>query len=300
MGNWGLGDWDDVRVFLAVVRHGSFTKAGEALAMRQSTVGRRVQGMEERLGAKLFDRYAGGMRPTPVARGVVRKAELMEDQALSLERQLIGTDIELRGEVRITGTEGIISYWLLPRFHPLLTRLPNVHLNLLVTPQILDLAAREADIALRFGEPSDPRLLIRKLGIVRFGFYASREYAKLYGLPKTLAEVADHCLLDNAGYHAADRTGIWKRFIQNHQHVPIRTSCTNPYIEAMRAALGIGVLPKFFHEALPDLIPLGIQSDFTMDLYLVTHEETRQSARIRAILDEIVTLAEADRRTLFS
>jgi len=256
--------------------------------------------MEERLGAKLFDRFANGMRPTPVARSVVRKAEAMEAQAMSLERQLIGADTEIQGDVRITGTEGIISYWLLPRFQPLLTRLPNVRLNLLVTPQVLDLAAREADIALRFGEPSDPRLLVRKLGLIRFAFYGSRHYAKLYGLPKTYDEVFDHCMIDNAGYHATDREGRWKSFIESHKHVPIRTSSTNPYIEAMRAALGIGALPKFFHEALPDLIPLGIDSDFTMELFLVTHEETRQSARIRAVLDEIVAQAERDRETLFS
>src|SRR6516164_7169721 len=102
-----LGDWDDVRFFLAVAKTGSFSAAATQLNTKQTTV-------ERRLGAKLFDRHRHGMEVTPAARGVMVQAESMLSNATSIERHLAGLDREMAGVVRIASTEGIAAHWLGP------------------------------------------------------------------------------------------------------------------------------------------------------------------------------------------
>jgi len=102
-----LGDWDDVRFFLAVAKTGSFSAAATQLNTKQTTVGRRIQALERRLGAKLFDRHRHGMEVTPAARGVLAQAESMMSNATAIERHLAGLDREMAGIVRIAATEGL-------------------------------------------------------------------------------------------------------------------------------------------------------------------------------------------------
>ena len=110
-----LGDWDDVRFFLAVAKTGSFSAAATQLNTKQTTVGRRIQALERRLGAKLFDRHRHGMEVTPAARGVLVQAESMMSNATAIERHLAGLDREMAGVVRIAATEGVAAQWLVPR-----------------------------------------------------------------------------------------------------------------------------------------------------------------------------------------
>ena len=110
-----LGDWDDVRFFLAVAKTGSFSAAATQLNTKQTTVGRRIQALERRLGAKLFDRHRHGMEVTPAARGVLVQAESMLSNATSIERHLAGLDREMAGVVRVAATEGLAATWLVPR-----------------------------------------------------------------------------------------------------------------------------------------------------------------------------------------
>ena len=110
-----LGDWDDVRFFLAVAKTGSFSAAATQLNTKQTTVGRRIQALERRLGAKLFDRHRHGMEVTPAARGVLLQAESMMSNAASIERHLAGLDREMSGIVRVAATEGIAAGWLVPQ-----------------------------------------------------------------------------------------------------------------------------------------------------------------------------------------
>src|SRR5207248_5194671 len=112
-----LGDWDDVRFFLAVAKTGSFSAAASQLSTKQTTVGRRIEALERRLGAKLFDRHRHGMEVTPAARGVLVQAESMLSNATSIERHLAGLDREMAGAVPSAPTEGIAAHRLVPRLN---------------------------------------------------------------------------------------------------------------------------------------------------------------------------------------
>lgn len=288
----GLGDWDDIRIFLAVLRSGSYSKAATVLGTRQSTVSRRIQSMEESLGVKLFDRYSHGMRPTPAARAIRHRAEVMEAEALSIERQLVGTDAEMEGVVRVTGTEFILTYWLVHHVRGFYDRHPRIRLELISSSDQLDLGAREADIALRFGQPTEPRLVARRIGSLEFGFFASRTYAWHHGLPGSVEEIRNHRILDYTGFHKADRGKLWARMVDKHDSVVLSASSAAIYLRAMELGLGIGMLPRFMGTTSASFIDLGLDFGYSMTLYLVTHEETNKSARIRAFstyLNEVIT-----------
>lgn len=104
---WGLHDWRDLQFFLAVARCGSFSGAGKKLQTNQSTVGRRIQRLEDKLGAKLFDRHNTGMRLTPAGAIMFGQTADMEASAFEIERKLTGADKELTGTVRISLSEGL-------------------------------------------------------------------------------------------------------------------------------------------------------------------------------------------------
>lgn len=296
----GLGDWDDVRVFLAVARDGSYSKAAETLGTQQSTVSRRVQALEQRLGVKLFDRYSHGMRPTPAARAVQRRAETMECEAQSIERQLIGTDVEMEGVVRVTGTEAILAFWLVRHIRGFYQQYPRIKLELISSNEQLDLGAREADVALRFGKPKEPRLVARSLGAVQMNLFASKAYARAHGLPRSVEEVRNHCILDHTGFHKSDSAETWTQFVAEHDAAILQTNSWVTYLQALELGLGIGILPRFIGTASSEYIDLDLDLRYSSDLYLVTHEETNKSARIRAFCAYLNEAAAEDKGRWFT
>src|SRR6185312_13057929 len=152
-------DWDKLKVFHAAAEAGSFTHAGEQLGLSQSAVSRQVSALEQELTVSLFHRHARG---------------------------LILTDSRERpnGDLRVTTTPGIGVHWLTPRLGEFADLYPEVHITLLTTDEELDLAMREADVAIRLRQPTQPDLIQRKLFSVHFHAYASPDYLKRFGTPR--------------------------------------------------------------------------------------------------------------------
>ena len=138
---------------------GSFSAAATQLNTKQTTVGRRIQALERRLGAKLFDRHRHGMEVTPAARGVLVQAESMLSNATSIERHLAGLDREMAGVVRVAATEGLAAHWLVPRLTELRRPHPDIVVQVIAGDQVLDLATRQADLAIRFFRPTSNQLV---------------------------------------------------------------------------------------------------------------------------------------------
>ena len=208
-----LGDWDDVRFFLAVAKTGSFSAAATQLNTKQTTVGRRIQALERRLGAKLFDRHRHGMEVTPAARGVLVQAESMMSNATSIERHLAGLDREMAGIVRIAATEGIAANWLVARLGQLRRTHPDIVVQVIASDQVLDLATRQADLAIRFFRPTSNQLVAARVGQVNFSIFAAPSYIERYGLPQKPRRPArtshrrPHHAAQPAGDEAVERDG---------------------------------------------------------------------------------------------
>lgn len=292
-----LRDWDDIRLFLAVARAGSFNRAAAGLRICQSTVSRRIEQLEAEIGAKLFDRVGKGVTPTPAAAGILDRAQAMEEAAAAIERRVAGFDFEMEGVVRIAATEGIGTYWLTPRLLSLQREYPRLVIEVLAGNELADLASREADIAIRLGKPSEPALVALRVGTMRFGLYCSRQYADLYGLPESPEDLLRHRLVDHLGYAGI---GEWRRLTTDHPGICYRTNTSTAYLEAVRAGYGIGLFPTYSGHIAPDLQPVPITIGMAAPIWLVSHEETREAIRVKRVLTFVRAAFEEDRGQWFS
>jgi DNA-binding transcriptional LysR family regulator len=145
--------WDDVRFFLAVARAGSLSGAGRAMGVGHVTVGRRITLLEKQLGVTLLNRTPDGFVTTSAGDAILRQCAAMESAAADLERIVGGSDALLAGSVRVTTTEGLAYQLVAPAIAALRETHPELRIDLLVGARSLDIARREADLAVRFARP---------------------------------------------------------------------------------------------------------------------------------------------------
>ena len=156
-------DLDKLRVFHAVARAGSFTHAGEQLALSQSAVSRQISSLEDDLRVPLFTRHARGLILTEQGEILYRTTLVVFQQLSGVEEALVDSREVPRGDLRVTATTGIGAYWLAPRLHKFIAGHPDVNVRLIIEDSELDLAQRQADIALRMRQPVQSDLIQRKV-----------------------------------------------------------------------------------------------------------------------------------------
>ena len=292
-----LRDWADMRLFLAVLDHGSLVGASEALGLTQPTIGRRLAAMEERFGTPLFVRAGRRMQLTDAGAGILESARRMEREMLAIELSLEAHSTDLCGEVSISATEGTGTEWLTPVLHDFHQLYPQIVIKVQIESRAVDLLHREADLALRLGRPTQPSLIARHLVDVGFGLYASPRYLEQRGTPATLEELRDH---DMVGLYLTQGRLVLERAFPTEERLPgnyvYLSNSPTAQLAAVAAGFGIGVISRRWASMRGGLVP--VIPDYTaarLELWLVSHEELRYSARIRAVSDFIAERLEADR-----
>ena len=185
-------DWDKLRIFHTAAESGSFTHAAEKLNMSQSAVSRQISALEEDLGLKLFIRHARGLVLTEVGEQLFRTAHRMHWELQQVETQMSESQEVPTGPLLVTTTVGIGSTWLSSRIHEFLILYPEIQIEIKLNDAELDLAMREADVAIRLHRPNQSEMIQRKLFTVHNHFYASKSYLEEYGEPQTVEELDKH------------------------------------------------------------------------------------------------------------
>lgn len=290
------GDWADVAVFLAVLDAGSLVGATEKLNMSQPTIGRHLAAMEKRMGTTLFARTGRRLMPTEVASRIEESARKMSREMLAIQRTVAGAAQGLHGQVTISANEGTGSEWLIPVLAKLKQKFPDIFIELKIEGRAADLVQREADIALRMGRPTQLDLITRKLVTVGFGIYVAESLLAEHGRIEAFAD------LNHTGWvrgaFSTTRVDMLHDFFAEYSldcHIALSTNSPAAQVRAVQEGLGFGVLSHRWagrEEGLVRVLP-----DFeaaAIDLWLVTHEDLRHSARIRAVSDLIAEAAHAD------
>jgi DNA-binding transcriptional LysR family regulator len=283
----GTWQWDDVRFFLAVARTGSLSGAARALGVGHVTVGRRVALLEKRLGVTLLDRTPDGFSTTSAGRAILRQCTEMESAARNLERIAAGRDSLVTGSVRLTTTEALAHQVIVPAVAALRQAHPDLQVDLVASVRSLDIARREADVAVRFARPTAPDFVCRKLGEVAFSLYASRHYLSEYGIPKRGQGLAGYDLIKFTGAPSATSPFFMGESLQGAR---VAARCDNPLIQLRAAAsrVGIAELACFLGDASPDVVRIWPdEAPAIRPVWLIVHQDIRRSARIKVVSSAI-------------
>lgn len=278
-------NWDDVRFFLAVHREGNLARASTALTLDATTIGRRLTNLEQQLGARLFDRTSQGFRLTAAGRRLLPRAEGIEREALALDRDLAGEDQKFEGRVRLTSTEMIATRFIAPyldRFHE---RYPGIELEILCTNLDVDLARRDADVALRLARPRHDDIVVKKLLSIELGLYAAAGYVERHGMPRAGA-LAGHRFILFADTRPFRRENRWLSDKVGAGEVVLRCDSVSSIMSAAIGGLGIALLPRHVAEQTTGLVrtPL-LGSPEPRIVWQAVHRDLHGAARIRAVLD---------------
>ena len=283
-------DWDSLKIALAIARHGSLNAAARALGTTQPTVSRRLDGLERRIGDKLFEREASGLSPTPLCAALIESLDQMEEAAQAVERRIAGRDTGLQGSITVT----TLAWFGDDVLAPLLVRFGSRHklvtINLVNDPRIFNLSRREADIALRIPGVFDQEdLVVRKVADISYGLYASIGYLNRHGHPDFAKGCAGHPVTSLVE-SPVDVVHInWLHEIAPQAHVALKTNGIQSHIAAVEAGEAMAVLPRVQGDRRPALkwleppLPGPVQS-----VKLAVHSDMRDSPRVRALIEFLV------------
>lgn len=274
-------EWNDVRIFLAVVRSGSFGEAARTLGVSHPTVGRRIKALENEAEQALFRRTRDGLVLTDAGDGVLALAQSMEDSALAMERRLAGNHERLEGMLRIASAEWFAGYVLAPVLAELTRRHPAVVPEVIASYRLLDLARREADVAFRLVPFSEPDIVQRRLMSMAYGVYGSAGTASaLQADPASVGLV----LMNTAQSHFPDVAWLLERFPLSRR---VFTS-TSRAVQAQMClrGMGIAVLPRPLGDAMAGLQRIDMpEQPPSRDIWVGYHHDLRHMDRLRAMLD---------------
>jgi len=281
-------DWDDLRFYLALVRHGSLSSAAKVLHVAQSTVGRRLTSLEASLGVQLLNRTPDGYVPTLAGLDVREQAERLETEALALERSVGGRDTRLAGLVRVTCAETVATHILAPCFASLQTRHPDIMIELIPNPRELSLSMREADISVRLKRSDQHDLVVRRIGSIAFGLYASAEYVARLGGPDFDEGCPGQYLVTQLeDIQDATQTG-WLTDLAPRARIAMQTSSHEAAVSATVYGGGLACLARFRADQEAGLVRLPAPSPVpSAGIWLLVHRDNRETPRIRVALTHI-------------
>lgn len=280
-------DWDDLKHFLAVARHGSTTAAGRATHVDQSTVQRRLTEFERRIGQPLVERSPTGTRLTAYGQQLLPHAQAVEQNILALEQFVQSSARELTGVIRMTCPEPIVvRITRSPLLERLAARHPGLRVEFVMSDHYVDLRKGQADVALRSGDTVDNQLIGRKVADSLWAVYAGRDYLALHRAPQGVEDLEQHAWVGFDESMANHRATVWLRQVAPGARVVATSGSVLGTVASAKANLGLAALPMALGDAEPDLLRvLGPVAELTRSWRILTTRELRRTPRVSAFFD---------------
>lgn len=284
------GDWEAVRVFLDVVRSGSFRSASERHGQSVNALRRRVEELERQLGVTLLTRHIDGVRPTEEGEQVLACAQRMEQAAFDLVRARGRAEPAIAGEVRLAVTEGLGTFWLAPRLIEFQRAYPRMLVDLSCAMQSADVLRLEADLAVQLIRPQAKDLKILRLGRLHAMPFASKSYIDTYGLPASLDELRKHRIVLQVAEQVTSQAEYDQLFPGMPQpgFVAIRTNVSSAHFWSVTKGAGIGMLPTYAEAIGANLVPVDIGLHAPFDIWLTYHPDSNRIPRVRRMIEWVV------------
>ena len=291
-------DWDKLRIFHAAAAAGSFTHAGDALHMSQSAVSRQVSALERDLKVALFHRHARGLVLTEQGELLYSTVAEVMSKLQTAETLLADSTSKPSGILTVAAPVGLGTVWVAQRLREFMDLYPDIRIDLLLNDDQVDIAMREADVAIWTREPEHPDLIRRPLFSAKVRPMASTKYTRRYGVPETLDE------LDAGGHRILSYNGVpqqllpaitWLEKAGGKTREPaFRTNSVVAIKQAVLAGIGIGMIPDYMTEQDGDLVPVLQKSDSelpSLPVLYVYPEELKGSKKVQVLRDFLVAMA---------
>ena len=252
-----------------------------------------MDALEIALGLKLFTRSQHGLAPTQAALDLAPHVEAMEAAAASFLRAASGEASEPRGAVRLTASNIVGAEVLPPILRDFREHHPGIAIELALSNRNQDLSRRDADIAVRMVRPTQKALIAKRLGAVRIGFYAHRDYLARHSEPRGIGDLARHAII---GFDRDTASVRWlgRELPVNRDFFALRTDDDQAQLNALRAGFGIGGCQAGIAARDPDLVAvLPGALGFRLEMWLVMHQDLRTSRRVRLLFDHLAVALKA-------
>lgn len=276
-------NWNDYEAVLRVADAGSLSKAALVTGSSHPTMFRRINAVEEKLGVRLFERFRTGYQPTAAGEDIVAAARQIAELTNATERRLSGQDLRPSGVVRVTTTDTLFFGLLANEITHFREAEPGITLDITVSNEISNLSLREADIAIRPASAPDDHLVGRNLGLIQQAVYANRALDLNDTSPQpwsTLPWIGPSVSMAYGQLH------VWMRELELDGTCVCRVDSVLAMYAAVKSGIGVAALPCYLAETNPDLKRIGDPvKNLAVDLWLLTHPDLRNTARVRAALD---------------
>jgi len=273
-----MTDWDDIRYFLAVARSGNVTGAAKVLAVNHSTVSRRIRSLEEKHGVRLFERIASGYEMTAAADNIYELALELENKNQQISRQLFGQDSRLQGEINLTMPHDILEHCLIDDLALFRMQQENIQLNLSVSQGLKNLAAREADIAIRLTSNPPDYLIGKKVATLQHGIYApaNKKYAKTTPIIVFASE---------------NSIPQWAKTHFSNAEISMKVDDLNAMYYAVRSGVGVARMPCYLPDSIKDEKVQRLDIELPKSnwgVWVLSHVDLRNTARVRCCREFLV------------
>ena len=272
-------DWDDLRVFLAVVRSESLSGAGKRLMLDPATVGRRIARLEDALGARLFLKSPQGYTLTDQGTGLVAHAERAETAMVGAREALSGPE-GLTGQIRIGAPDGCANYLLPQVLAAICDENPGLEVQIVALPRVFNLSKREADLAIAVSRPEAGRLTVQKLTDYKLHLAASRHYLAQHSPITDLSQLNGHRQIGYIPDMIFDKELDYLSQI-GAGVPPLASNSVSVQLNWLRHGAGVGVVHDFalpsapeLVKVLPDAVPL------TRAFWLIRHADDARADRL--------------------
>jgi DNA-binding transcriptional LysR family regulator len=277
-------NWDDLRIVLAVAEAGTISGAAAALRISHPTLSRRLRSMEQRLGVRLFERMPSSCLPTEAGEEMRLVAARLRDEIAAVEGRIAGRDKDPRGPVRLTAPDAVSEYLLPGMLAEICREAPDLTIELMVSNQVLSLAQRSADIALRVTDAPDPALRGRRVGTVAMAVYAERALAA----SGPMDDGADRPWVGYDAALACTKPGAWVAANVPDRCIRFRANTLLGAARAVRSGIGLGMLPCFVGGSIPELMRMTPPiSSLELGLWLLVHPDIARVPRVRTACDAL-------------
>jgi len=277
-------NWDDFRVFLAVVEIGSVNRAAAAVGLSQPTTSRRLDRLEKALGMRLFDRDRSGTRLTHEGWRVYTEISAAR-LAMTRATRTQPANKQIDGDCKVVMGDGLANFWMPFFVERFFEHHPNIELKMFVSHDALAGKNEIFDIQLHYFEPVEPDPISVRLGTLHFVPFASRDYIAKFGKPNTVQELSEHRLFSHTAY-LIDK-GAWATWLSEAptQSTALLTNQSGPLVACVRQGAGIALLPTYLALTDDALVPLDLGRHFPLPIFMSFQRGTAKKWPVRSTVD---------------